>query len=161
MSASLEYLLNRYANKTCTVEEKEELMRLLQESGNDEALQQLIDKMLEERPVIHTMPEKNAQAVLQAIFEADETPVVQIDEKPVRRISFGRIAAAASVLLLLTAAGWFMLNRSVKPGVTTAAVMKNDVAPGGSKALLTLADGSTIVLDNAANGVVAEEGNAT
>ncbi|MCS3796456.1 FecR family protein [Niastella sp. OAS944] len=161
MSASLEYLLNRYANKTCTVEEKEELMRLLQESGNDEALQQLIDKMLEERPVIHTMPEKNAQAVLQAIFEADETPVVQIDETPVRSISFGRIAAAASVLLLLTAAGWFMLNRSVKPGVTTAAVMKNDVAPGGSKALLTLADGSTIVLDNAANGVVAEEGNAT
>jgi transmembrane sensor len=161
MSASLEYLLNRYANKTCTVEEKEELMRLLQESGNDEALQQLIDKMLEERPVIHTMPEKNAQAVLQAIFEADETPVVHVDQAPVRRISFGRIAAAASVLLLLTAAGWFMLNRSSKPGVTTAALMKNDVSPGGNKALLTLANGSTIVLDNAANGVVAEEGNAT
>ena len=161
MPASLEYLLNRYANKTCTVEEKEELMRLLQESGNDEALQQLIDKMLEERPVIHTMPEMNAQAVLQAIFEADETPVVQMDETPVRKISFGRIAAAASVLLLLTAAGWFMLSRSSKPDVTTAAVIKNDVAPGGNKALLTLADGSTIVLDNAANGVVAEEGNAT
>jgi len=161
MPASLEYLLNRYANKTCTVEEKEELMQLLQESGNDEALQQLIDKMLEERPVIHTMPEMNAQAVLQAIFEADETPVVQIQETPVRKISFGRIAAAASVLLLLTAAGWFMLNRSSKHDVTTAAVIKNDVAPGGNKALLTLADGSTIVLDNAANGVVAEEGNAT
>lgn len=161
MPASLEYLLNRYANKTCTVEEKEELMRLLQESGNDEALQQLIDKMLEERPVIHTMPEMNAQAVLQAIFEADETPVVHMNETPVRSISFGRIAAAASVLLILTVAGWFMLNRSSKPGVTTAAVMKNDVAPGGNKALLTLANGSTIVLDNAANGVVAEEGNAT
>jgi ferric-dicitrate binding protein FerR (iron transport regulator) len=65
------------------------------------------------------------------------------------------------VLLLLTAAGWFMLSRSSKPDVTTAAVIKNDVAPGGNKALLTLADGSTIVLDNAANGVVAEEGNAT
>lgn len=161
MPASLEYLLNRYANKTCTVEEKEELMRLLQESGNDEALQQLIDKMLEERPVLHTMPEMNAQAVLQAIFEADETPVVQMNETPVRKLSFGRIAAAASVLLLLTAAGWFMLSRSSKPDVTTAAVIKNDVAPGGNKALLTLADGSTIVLDNAANGVVAEEGNAT
>jgi transmembrane sensor len=161
MPASLEYLLNRYANKTCTVEEKEELMRLLQENGNDEALQQLIDKMLEERPVIHNMPEMNAQAVLQAIFEADETPVVHMEETPVRKISFGRIAAAASVLLLLTAAGWYVLSRSSKPDVTTAAVIKNDVAPGGNKALLTLADGSTIVLDNAANGVVAEEGNAT
>jgi ferric-dicitrate binding protein FerR (iron transport regulator) len=159
--SSLEYLLNRYANKTCTVEEKEELMRLLQESGNDEALQQLIDKMLEERPVLHTMSEKNAQAVLQAIFEADETPVVHMEETPVRRIPFGRIAAAASVLLILTVAGWFMLNRSSKSGVTTAVVMKNDVAPGGNKAVLTLADGSTIVLDNAANGVVAQEENAT
>jgi transmembrane sensor len=159
MSSSLEYLLNRYANKTCTVEEKEELMRLLQESGNDEAVQQLIDKMLEERPVTHAMPEKTAQAVLQAIFEAEETPVVQMETTPVRRLSFGRIAAAASVLLLLTAGGWFLLNRMSKTAVTTAAVV-SDVAPGGNKALLTLADGSTIVLDNAANGVVAQEGNA-
>jgi transmembrane sensor len=156
--SSLEYLLNRYANKTCTAEEKEELMRLLQESGNDEAVQQLIDKMLEERPVTHAMPGKTAQAVLQAIFEADETPVVQMETTPVRRLSFGRIAAAASVLLLLTAAGWYLLSRS-SSSVTTAAVM-SDVAPGGNKALLTLADGSTIVLDNAANGVVAQEGNA-
>jgi transmembrane sensor len=160
MSSSLEYLLNRYANKTCTVEEKEELMRLLQESGNDEAVQQLIDKMLEERPATHIMPDQNAQAVLQAIFEAEETPVVHMETTPVRRLSLGRIAAAASVLLLLTAAGWFLLNRSLKPDVTTAAVMKNDVAPGGNKALLTLANGSTIELDNAANGVVAQEGNA-
>jgi transmembrane sensor len=71
MSSSLEYLLNRYANKTCTPEEKEELMRLLQESDNDEAVQQLIDRMLVERPVTHHMPDTTAQAVLQAIFEAE------------------------------------------------------------------------------------------
>ncbi|OQP53537.1 FecR family protein [Niastella populi] len=159
MSSSLEYLLNRYADKTCTVEEKEELMRLLQESGNDEAVQQLIDKMLEERPETHVMSGKTAQAVLQAIFEAEETPVVKMKTTPVRRVSFGRIAAAASVLLLLTAGGWFLLNRMSKTPVTTAAVV-NDVAPGGNKALLTLANGSTIVLENAANGVVAQEGNA-
>ncbi len=153
--SSLEYLLNRYADKTCTAEEKEALMRMLQESGNDEAVQQLIDKMLEERPITHAMPEKTAQAVLQAIFEAEETPVVHMETTPVRRLSFGRMAAAASVLLLLTAAGWFLLSRSSQTPVATA-----DVAPGGNKALLTLADGSTIVLDNAANGVVAKEGNA-
>ncbi|HQW45168.1 MAG TPA: FecR domain-containing protein, partial [Chitinophagaceae bacterium] len=36
---------------------------------------------------------------------------------------------------------------------------KNDVAPGGNKAILTLADGSTIILDNAANGSLTEQGN--
>jgi ferric-dicitrate binding protein FerR (iron transport regulator) len=33
-----------------------------------------------------------------------------------------------------------------------------DIAPGSEKAVLTLADGSTIILDNAANGNVAQQG---
>jgi ferric-dicitrate binding protein FerR (iron transport regulator) len=39
--------------------------------------------------------------------------------------------------------------------------VENDVAPGGNKALLTLADGQTIVLDSAANGTLATDGGAT
>lgn len=35
----------------------------------------------------------------------------------------------------------------------------NDVTPGGSKAILTLANGSTIVLDDAQNGTLAQQGN--
>ncbi len=85
-----------------------------------------------------------------------------MEETPVRKISFGRIAAAASVLLLLTAAGWFILNRSSKPDVTTAAVIKNDVAHDGNKALplhwQTVLPLYWIMQEN---GVVAEEGNAT
>ena len=160
MPSSLEYLLNRYANKTCTPEEKEELMQLLQESGHDEAVQQLIDKMIVERQVTHRMPEHNAQAVLQAIFEADEAPVVPMETTPVRRIPFARIAAAAIIVLLVTSIGWLWLMRSPKTQVAIVEPTKNDVTPGGNKALLTLKNGSTIVLDNAANGIVAQEGNA-
>lgn len=161
MASSLEYLLNRYANKTCTPEEKEELMRLLQESGNDEAVQQLIEKMIEERPVMHQMPDTTAQAILQSIFEADETPVVTMETTRVRRIPFTRIAAAAVILLLVTTAGWLYLARTTKTQLAaTNQMIKNDVAPGGNKALLTLANGATIVLDNEANGIVAREGNA-
>ncbi|WP_207514603.1 FecR family protein [Longitalea luteola] len=160
MASSLEYLLNRYANKTCTPEEKEELMRLLQESGNDEAVQQLIEKMIQERPVKHQMPETTAQAILQSIFEADETPVVTMATTQVRRLAFGRIAAAAVILLLLTTAGWLWLTNTTKTQLATTVNVKNDVAPGGNKALLTLANGATIVLDNEENGIVAREGNA-
>lgn len=159
MPSSLEYLLNRYASKTCTEAEKEELMRLLQDNANDETVQQLIDKMIEERPATHSMPDTTAQAVLQAIFEADEAPVVPMETAPVRRIPFARIAAAAIILLLVTAGGWWWLNRT--PDTQVASVeAKGDVSPGGNKALLTLSNGSTVVLDNAANGVVAHEGNA-
>jgi ferric-dicitrate binding protein FerR (iron transport regulator) len=133
-------------------------MRLLQENSNDETVQQLIDKMIAERPVTHTMSETTAQAVLHAIFEAGETPVVTMETARARRIPYWRMAAAAVILLLATSVGWFWLNHASKTQVATVA--KNDVAPGGNKAVLTLADGSTIILDNKANGVVAQEGNA-
>src|SRR4051812_16411546 len=158
MASLLEYLLNRYANKTATPEEKEELMRLLQESSNDITVQQVLDKMIAERPVIHQMPETTAQAVLQAIFEAEETPVMNKATTQVRRMPYWRIAAAAVVLLMVTAAGVVWMNYNNKNQV--AVNSKNDVAPGGNKAVLTLADGSTIVLDNEKNGVVAHEGSA-
>jgi ferric-dicitrate binding protein FerR (iron transport regulator) len=37
---------------------------------------------------------------------------------------------------------------------------KNDVSPGGDKATLILADGSTIVLDETQNGTIAQQGNS-
>lgn len=39
--------------------------------------------------------------------------------------------------------------------------LQNDIAPGGNKAILTLADGSTIVLDSANNGAITKQGNMT
>ncbi|HQV55628.1 MAG TPA: FecR domain-containing protein [Chitinophagaceae bacterium] len=68
--------------------------------------------------------------------------------------------AAAAVLLL----GGFLTYRLAfqqpdKTPIVKTTPEKNDVAPGGNKAILTLADGSTIILDNAANGNLAEQGN--
>ena len=69
--------------------------------------------------------------------------------------------AAAAVLLL----GGFLTYRfafqepNKSPIVNKTIPEKNDVAPGGNKAVLTLADGSTIILDNASNGNLAEQGN--
>lgn len=75
-----------------------------------------------------------------------------------------RIPAAAAILTLLFA-GAYLAFRSGSPKTTTVQVipanspLKNDIGPGGNKALLTLADGSTIVLDSVSNGVVSQQGN--
>jgi hypothetical protein len=37
---------------------------------------------------------------------------------------------------------------------------KNDVAPGGDKAILILGDGSQVILDNTKNGTIGQQGNA-
>jgi transmembrane sensor len=71
---------------------------------------------------------------------------------------------AAGTMLLLATAGYFAMNN--KPVATQTAeipkpVIQPMVVPGGNKAVLTLADGSSIVLDSAANGALTQQGATT
>lgn len=66
-----------------------------------------------------------------------------------------RIAAAASILLVCCAGGYLLLHKDTP--VQTAAVIKHDVDPGGTKAILTLSNGQKIVLNNQ-QGTIASQG---
>ncbi len=72
-------------------------------------------------------------------------------------------AVAAAITGLLISTGYFFLtNRAPKDiAKATATISKpnTDVPPGSDKAVLTLADGSTIVLDKSINGTLAKQGN--
>lgn len=67
------------------------------------------------------------------------------------------IPVAAAILLFITA-GLFFYNAE-QPQQQIAKKKSNDdpIIPGGNKAVLILADGSKIILDNAGNGVVAKQ----
>ncbi|SDE88352.1 FecR family protein [Dyadobacter soli] len=73
---------------------------------------------------------------------------------------FWRFVAAASVILILGVGTYFFYT-----GKNTAPIAEvvhpTDVAPGESKAVLTLADGAEIVLDSIVNGQLAREGNTS
>ncbi|MEJ8818660.1 FecR domain-containing protein [Lacibacter sp. H407] len=165
MLPSLEYLLQRYADKNCTEEEKVQLMQLLQQPENDEAVQQLIDKMMQEREPRYAMPDDAAEAVLHTILQTGKAPVISIDDNGNRKRSVWlRVAAAAIITLFLAVGGWLWLNKTPSNDTVKTEEKKsisNDRLPGGNKALLTLDDGSTIVLDSTSNGVVAQQGGAT
>jgi transmembrane sensor len=71
---------------------------------------------------------------------------------------------AAGTILLIATAGYFAINNkpvTTKTAETTKPVVQPMVVPGGNKAVLTLADGSTIVLDSAANGAITQQGATT
>lgn len=70
-------------------------------------------------------------------------------------VLFKRIAVAASILLCLSV-GLYLALRSTEPQQLTLSA-KNDVKPGRNKAILTLADGSVIDLDNAKTGEIAAQ----
>lgn len=83
---------------------------------------------------------------------------------PFYKKPFFRVAAAAVVAVCITSAYFLFLNK-LKPATTIAKanthILRNDVAaPAVNKAILTLGNGKTIVLDSAANGSLAQQGNA-
>lgn len=76
-----------------------------------------------------------------------------------------RIPAVAAVLLLVVSAGLYLYLSASEPAAPLVQQSKpvlppNDLAPGGNKALLTLDDGSTVVLDHVQNGLISEQGIA-
>lgn len=67
-------------------------------------------------------------------------------------------AAAASILLMIAVGFWWMQIKKQPPVTQQASRFKNDVAPGGDKAVLVLGDGSTIYLDQAQDGSLVQQG---
>jgi len=70
--------------------------------------------------------------------------------------------AAAAILLLIASGSYFFLNRRHSNNEVAAIknkVLVNDAPPGGNKAILTLANGSKIILSNAKNGALSQQGN--
>ena len=71
--------------------------------------------------------------------------------------------AAAAILIGLAAGVYFWPtstknNKAISTNKNTNR-FKNDISPGGNKAVLILADGSRIVLDTLQNGNIAQQGN--
>jgi transmembrane sensor len=77
--------------------------------------------------------------------------------QPVRSLKLWyRIAAAAAILVILST-GIYIINTPNKIYESNDHLVKEDVKPGGNRALLTLADGTTIVIDDATDGKLAEQ----
>lgn len=148
-----EKLLQQYLDGKCTPGEAEALMSWLQATGHHRAL---LRKMQEEFPqVLASQP-----TIDQEISDRMEARLLQQISAPrVLRMRNRRIwLAAASVLLLLAAGAMYLfLPESSRPApvaVSKTPAAPEDIAPGSAKALLTLADGSTITLDSAGKQVI-------
>ena len=94
------------------------------------------------------------------IFSETGLKYVNHESKPflavIRQLKFRKVAAAA-VLLFAIAATFLLLIENKKTNNTQA---NAKIVPGGNKAVLTLSDGSQIILDSATNGLLSNQGNS-
>lgn len=164
MHSRLEYLFNHYVQRNCSPQEEEELMELLAQSENEGEVQELLGKVIENTESGATMPDEAAASVLQNIFRNSETAVLPGKRKKTVFISWIRVAAAAAVILFISTAAYWVLSRpSNRKSIASMIVPAKQAAealPGGNHATLTIADGSTIVLDTVNNGNI-QRGSVT
>ena len=158
---------------------KQKLQQLLQSS----------DWSTEDRNWLLEYLEKNDTATLQQIMQQQFTANVKEGEgqrenwanklleyihqkikpvaEPAKIIRFAvwkKVAAAAVIIMMLGTGAYFLFGNKGKQDEIAKTEnnnsSNNDVAPGGNKATLQLADGSTIILDSAQNGTLSQQGNA-
>ncbi|RFZ94483.1 DUF4974 domain-containing protein [Mucilaginibacter conchicola] len=139
---NLSDLLKRYADGTCTDEERKLVEKLYQQNAS-EAFSKEPDSFQRQEMFSN---------ILQDIEQQEATP------EP-KRSSIYKWVAAAGVVLSIGAGLWFWKSNPQLVNTPDTIAFKNDIAPGKNKATLTLADGSVVVLNDSKQGQITKQGD--
>lgn len=153
--------MQRYLRNECTPEESEAVLQWLAKENDPERLaffNQLLDEEADNagfsEDELQTVLQKNAGVINRRIEDNESSARI-------RKFSWLKLSAAAAVLICLSFSAWLWLGHNND----AVAVQSNNkkgakmIEPGGDKAVLTLANGQTVVLDEAGNGDLAQQGN--
>lgn len=134
---------------------------------NEEALREIIAEKLKNYSIADDQqlhyPKKSFDAAFSELLikvSEEEDFDEQTEDQPVSRRPLLVQITAVIVVALLLFEGMYIYYKPVKPHqIAHVDNKKTTIAPGGNKAILTLQDGSTIVLNDAENGTLATQGN--
>jgi ferric-dicitrate binding protein FerR (iron transport regulator) len=153
----LEYLFKRYVEGACTQPEKDELLGLIGQARFDDQLKSLMDQVWGRLSSTYQLDDEQSERILAGILAPRKVAE--------RRISLTRYwwwSGAAAVIIVLIASTWLWHSRSrqmIQPAVTAAVAPLQTPAPAArSGVVLILGNGSSVVLDSAHNGVIAQQG---
>ncbi|MBN8859209.1 MAG: FecR domain-containing protein [Sphingobacteriales bacterium] len=144
----LNTLLKKYLDGYCSREEIKRLLDMLGDNGNNDELKEIIMLELDK----NTDTDAPTELLLERIYQGVS---LEIQQKKVKQLKARRVrmrkrewAAAAAILVSVLGIYYYRTNSYPANTIVKELSVKQDrVLPGYSKATLTLADGSSIVLD--------------
>jgi len=158
-------LFQLYLNNSITQYEYHELLELLQVDTISDSLAIELKALWEQSgndPIeLHGGQwDKKMQFLQQRLSENDVATAPAVKLSSWYKV---RWAAAAVFLLMLSYGVYKLLTSSKQLAIPDNILVKidtvKDVLPGGNRAVLTLADGTSILLDSASNGTIASQGS--
>ncbi|THU40465.1 DUF4974 domain-containing protein [Niastella caeni] len=154
-------LIHKYLKEELNSRERQELEEWKTQS---ESNQHIFEKLTNDEYLLSAIsdaykidPDEVAQRKINALIDSDQ----QTTATKIRSI-WPRLSVAAAILVLLSITTIYILRKKQEPGtdLVNTSKAKQDITPGTHKATLKLSDGRSIVLDSAALGQLAKQGNA-
>jgi len=146
----LQYLVEQFLNKTITDAERAELLDYMDDPLLLAEIGEILGNAYDREEGTYEMNEWGKQQLLQNIFQHG---IEETSKKRTLRI-WPRVAAAAAIILMV---GGVLIYYNHKSVTQQSQFVKNDIRPGGNKAILTLANGQKISLTDAATGAIAKQ----
>ena len=160
----IESLFQKYLDDQCTPDEIRTLLGYFQLTQNDEQLKTLI-----RRQSMLTDAESGSierfESLLNTSFSKIKRAIAadknQTISAPIYKLTWFRMSAAAVVVFLVCGTAFYFLHQNARPVIAWNANIHpvKDIPAGHNNAILTLDNGNTILLDTAANGTLAKQGN--
>ncbi|MBL7698188.1 MAG: FecR domain-containing protein [Chitinophagaceae bacterium] len=161
--SELKHLLEQYLDESISEQDFKKLFHSLSNGVNTSEWEQVMDDILKNEHFRGLSGNKEKQQALIHIKSIAEQQSTQI-ATPVKNIFTRKLArwmAAASVILISGAAIFFWSQSTNEKNTARTPVNNSsaaDILPGGQKAVLKLADGTTISLDDANKGSLGKQG---
>lgn len=140
----IKYLINQYYAGTATVAESSELRSFLLQGDDRELIVGQLEELAMVAPAATHISDERLDTVFDSIVSS------RTRQMPVRRYIYG---AAAAVLALVVAGSIYFFTREHQPVPSQQGAIA-EILPGHDGAVLTLANGKQVVLDNQADGVI-------
>jgi transmembrane sensor len=157
---NMQDLFNKYVNNDTSPEEVQELLGYFTVPENEIKLRELISDSLDfVDDDVDNIEWNHATDEMFAGIKKQVTP----EKGKVVSISVRRLPWVAAVVLIVGVSAVYTLikNKNHQQEIVNVNTSKSAIAAGNNKAVLTLADGSNIILEAAADGILLQQGSAT
>ena len=157
MAHNIQSLFQKYLQQTLSAEELEILFNAVKDGSFTR--DGIPEDIFAQTPLLNSDLEVSKDLAFEKLMQ--QLPDTGKEERPVRTLAGRRWYWAAAAVLLVSLSGlywWFSKEPSPEMVKIPANEQQQEILPGKNGAVLTLADGSQMVLDSLGNGVVATQG---
>ena len=156
-------LLGLFVDGGISREEYDLLFDYIRANSEDEELNIAIDTVFKNSKKFNPLYSDDKEVLLQSIirnkhFGSENQNELEIIPTFAPRLWY-QLGIAASILILITTGLYFYKNRTVDVNIAAKVVEPTEaiITPGYDKAILTLSDGTKIILEDAKNGILANQ----